>query len=143
MKISPGKIFPLVVLTFLTGFFYISSDAAAEEGSIIKIEAPGGKIPEGITIYPQSLTVEKNVIVIWLNTLVDDELNILFDQGKQTKAATLNPSGFDLTNDGVYAAKYLPFVATASLRFVKPGIYTYRVISQNTKFEAKGTITVP
>jgi hypothetical protein len=143
MRTSTEGILAAAILAVIIGLFYLSPDAAAEEGSIIKIEAGGDKTPQAIAIRPQTLTVEKDTIVIWLNAVRDDELNILFDDGEQTKAATGNPSGFDLTKNGVYAAKYLPFIATASLRFVKPGTYSYRVISQKNKFETLGTITVP
>jgi len=117
--------------------------AMAEEGQIITILASGGDTTTGIEATPSELTIEPGIIVIWVNAIKGDEVNILFDDGKTTENATADPMGFDLDKNGAYAAKYLPFLATTSLRFIKQGTYQYKVISQNKKFVAQGTLTVP
>ena len=120
-----------------------SGGLKAEEGRIIKIEGTGGSTHTGIAAIPETLTIEKDIIVIWLNTIKDEEVSILCDDGQTIQAATANPMGFDLDKKGIYGAKYLPFISTTSLRFVKEGTYEYRVISHKNKFLTRGTITVP
>jgi len=123
-------------------FLIFPTVLTAEEGRIIKIEATGGKTYSGIKALPAKLTIEKDVIVIWLNTLADDDISILFENGEAIKGATANPMGFGMDRKGIYGAKYLTFIATTSLRFIKEGTYHYKVVSQQKKFTHQGTITV-
>ena len=133
----------------LLGMFFVSViifpwEIMGEEGRIIEIQAIGeSEAHTGISASPDELTIEKNVIVIWLNAINGDEVNIQFEDGETTKNATANPMGFDLDKNGEYAAKYLPFVSTTSLRFIKSGVYPYNVTSQDNKFTTHGTVIVP
>jgi hypothetical protein len=143
---APSKktaLFKSLLVTVLGLFLIFPRVTMSEEGRIIKIEGTGGATCTGIGATPAELTIEKDVIVIWLNAIKGEEVNILFDDGKTIKNATDNPMGFDLDKKGIYAAKYLPFISTTSLRFIKKGTYHYRVISQNNKFTTQGTIIVP
>lgn len=114
----------------------------AEEGRIIKIEVVKNESSEMLKIDPAELTVEKDVIVIWLNSITDQEVNILFRYSDLPETAVTDPMGFDKEKNNIYAAKYLPFIATASLRFIKEGIYSYTVEMKNGKCSVGDAITV-
>ena len=133
-------IFSLMVV----GIIGLPWGLTAEEGRIIQISAiDEGGSQTGISATPTKLSIEKDIIVIWLNGIKGEEVNILFEDGEAVRSATANPMGFDLDKKGAYAAKYLPFISTTSLRFVKKGVYPYKVTSQHEKWVTQGTIIVP
>jgi hypothetical protein len=116
--------------------------AIAEEGKIIKIDAVKNDTSATLTIDPAELAIEKDVIVIWLNSIVDQEVNVLFQHKELPAAAVTDSMGFGPDKNGAYAAKYLPFIATASLRFIETGTYSYTVEMKNGTCAARGTIIV-
>ena len=136
------KFNPLVVIA-MTLFLTLPLSVMAEEGRIINILSSEENTNTGILIKPSELTIEPGIIVIWVNAIKGDEVNILFNDGKTTEDATDDPMGFDLDKKGEYAAKYMPFAATTSLRFIKKGNYPFKIVSQNTKLMTRGTIIVP
>jgi hypothetical protein len=134
-----GMILPAISLCF--GALPVKS-ARAEDGKIISIQAAESATSAILTMNPAELTVDKNIIVIWLNAIQDREVNIRFADGKTLKNATRDAMGFDMGKNGGYEAKYLPSIGTASLRFVKEGVYVYTIQSQPGGLEAKGKIVV-
>ncbi len=114
----------------------------AEDGKIISIQPVQSKTASILTVNPAELTINKNTIVIWLNAFRDHDVNIRFADGKATKQATCDAMGFDTGKNGEYEARYLPPIATASLRFVKAGTYVYTVESQPGGLTTKGNIVV-
>ena len=134
-----------LILWSIQNYGFTGTSAFAEEdGRIIRVERSHGDddSPEGISILPPELTVEKNIIVIWLNLISEKEINIQFDNPEAMLSATKDHMGFTLNDTGQFAAKYMPHIATASLRFIAPGTYTYTVTSQNSEKSAKGKIIV-
>jgi hypothetical protein len=140
------KSFFFIVMTLLPislGFSTLPvASARAEDGSIISIQSVESKTATLLTVNPAELTINKNTIVIWLNAFRDHDVNIGFAEGKTTEKATCDAMGFDTGKSGEYEAKYLPSIATASLRFVKEGTYSYTVESQPGGLAAKGKIIV-
>lgn len=132
--------FYAVALVFL--LFFQIVPAQAEEGKIIKIKVIKDESYTALKLDPAELTVEKDVIVIWLNSIVGQEVNILFQNNNLPQTAVTDAMGFSMEKDNVYAAKYLPFIATASLRFIKEGTYAYTVELKNSGCAATGTILV-
>ena len=116
--------------------------ATAEEGRIIKIDTAKNNPSATLTIDPAELAVEKDVIVIWLNSIVDQEVNVIFKHNNLPTTAVSDAMGFSRDKNGAYAAKYLPFIATASLRFIEDGIFSYTVEIKNGACVAHGAIIV-
>ncbi|MFO7964358.1 MAG: hypothetical protein R6U50_10590 [Desulfobacterales bacterium] len=119
----------------------LAAEAAAQEGKIITIKTAAAEANAIVQLEPVELTISKNSVVIWLNAIKDQDVNISLSAEERPDAAFSDAMGFSL-EDGMYTAKYLPFIATASLRFVKEGVYTYRVELSNGKKKAHGTIKV-
>jgi hypothetical protein len=119
-----------------------SHPAWAEEGKIIMIQTEKSAGPVILRVNPPELAVDKNIIVIWLNATHDHDVNIRFDDGKSLEEGTRDAMGFGMGKDGGYEAKYLPKIGTASLRFVKAGVYVYTIVSQPGDLPAKGKIIV-
>ena len=72
----------------------------------------------------------------------DQDVDILLDEGETITDVTTDAMGFTLDKNGKYAAKYVPFISTTSLRFIKPGIYHYTVTALRGKVSAEGKIIV-
>lgn len=119
-----------------------TSPVKAEEGKIIMIQTEKSAAPVFLTVTPNEVTVDKNIIVIWLNATHDHDVNIRFDDGKLLEEATRDAMGFGMRKDGGYEAKYLPKIGTASLRFIKAGVYVYTIVSQPGDLSVKGKIIV-
>ena len=138
-KNTPNPLFAVALVCFVLCQI---APANAEDGRIIKIET----IKEGptatLTIDPAELTLEKGDIAIWLNSIAGQEVNIRFQHENLPKTAITDIMGFSPDKDGAYAAKYLPFIATASLRFIEDGTYPYTVEMKNGKCTAGGAVTV-
>jgi hypothetical protein len=131
------KLILIVLITLLvaSGFFYhFFSDEKAmaeEDGRIIRIESSADHPASGIVITPSELQVDKQIIVIWLDFIQEGEINITFNDPQAVVSATSNPMGFVLNDNGEFSARYMPHIATASLRFIKSGTYSYTVTSQS------------
>ena len=141
------KINPVMrtVLFLLLGLGVLSVDHIAyakEDAIIIKIGTEGNDPKSGISLSPDEVTVKKETIVIWVNFIDGPELNVEFDDPKATIAATRDLKGFYVDDAGLLAAKYMPFVATASIRFIKNGTFGFSVTSQDGKTVATGKIIV-
>jgi hypothetical protein len=123
----------LIILMAATGFFFyplltVDDKALAEEdGRIIKIESPENNPEAGMVVSPSELEIDKQVIVIWLNLINGKEINIRFDKPEAVISATSDSMGFTREDDGGFSARYMPHIATASLRFTKSGTYSYTV----------------
>jgi hypothetical protein len=123
-------------------------NAVAAEAKIVKIqpveEGMGGKLI-GLYIDPQTLHIEKNTIVIWMNGVPQQEVQVAFEEGKACKDVTANPIGFhpDLDKEtSCYVASYIPYAATSSLQFPQAGTFKYFVQTKEGKVKAKGEIIV-
>jgi hypothetical protein len=142
-KINLAKPFLLLLIAFLlfSGDIKIIN-AQAPEGKIIKIEASDNKTLTGIIINPDKISVKKDTILIWLNSISGHDINIIFEDRKKLEKSIADPMGFSINSRGYFSADYLPHIATASLRFIKPGSYSYSATSRDGKVTANGTIVV-
>jgi len=143
MKQVKTTVLVTAILCIIYGLFSVLPMLCkAEEGKIIKVENVGGSVSGNFAINPSELSIEKGMIVIWLNTIKDQEIHIIFEDAKRLQTGTTDPMGFVQDAKGSFSAKYMPFIATSSLRFVKSGTYRYFVKSQNGKISAAGKIIV-
>jgi hypothetical protein len=121
----------LTILLTASGFFYPflpdQEALADEDGRIVKIESPSNKSGPEIVISPSELEIDKKIIVIWLNLIENKEINITFNDPEAVVSATSDPMGFTPEDNGGFSARYMPHIATASLRFIKSGVFSYTV----------------
>ena len=93
-----------------------------------------------IRIDPQSVVVEGNTCLVWVN-LGKAEMKVNFREGKKCLDATEAPSGFSLT-EACYVTSWIPFGATSSLTFKEQGTYDYEIEWQAAETKAVGRIVV-
>jgi plastocyanin len=99
-------------------------------------EAQRATAPTGVThiitiragsIEPASLTARPGDTVVWSNATSWNEAMVLFEKGSEVALACVAPVGFFLTASGVYTSGLIAPGGVASLCFVEPGTYEYRV----------------
>jgi hypothetical protein len=135
-------------IMFIIGMNVVShGQAVAAEAQLIKIQPvgetpPGGKVT-GIYLDPQTLRIEKNTIVIWMNGLPQQEIQVSFKEGKACRDVTINPVLFKLdTQTSCYVTSYIPYADTSSLQFPQSGTFKYIVQTADGKIKAEGEIIV-
>ena len=116
--------------------------ANAGECRMIMIKGqPGGQI--ALNLEPDTITVEKNSCVVWVNFARADEVQVVFEQGKVCKDVTEAPVGFKLDAKNCYVTNYIPFGATSSLLFNEPGEFKYVLIAGGKRLNGKIIVTAP
>ena len=113
-----------------------------KKATIIKVSIKGDTDPAKLNITPNEVVVEKNTIVIWVNFIEGPEINITFSDAKATSAATTDLKSFYIDDDGVFSAKYMPFIATCSVRFLQSGEFSYSITSSDGKESVIGKVIV-
>ena len=129
---------------FLVGISVAPHNVAmAAEAQLVKIQPVGeeGKVT-GLYIDPQNLYVDKNTIVIWMNGVPEQEIQVVFEEGKACKDVTANPMGFKLDASNCYVTSFVPYADTSSLQFPESGVFNYIVQTEGGKLRAKGKIEV-
>ena len=105
---------------------------------------PGGDAKDIVQIVPETLSIAKGTVVIWINAArATDCLKIVFEDGKKCEDVTDAASGF-LTEGPCYVTSWVTFGGTSSLKFNEEGTYDYFVDAKGHGPEArkKGTIVV-
>ncbi|MDD5693645.1 MAG: hypothetical protein PHU86_04205 [Patescibacteria group bacterium] len=139
----------ILTLSLLMGYQCI---AFAADAKLVKIEPvpPLTRTPEGsiithkatgLSIVPKVLEIDKNTIVIWLNGATE-EVKVIFEEGKVCKDLVLNPKDFNLDERSCFVTTFMPWGATSSLVFPKPGKFAYSIETSGGKLKAKGEIIV-
>lgn len=136
----------LIVLAIIFGFglsvLPVHPAVAKEDAKMIQVSAVEEGSSPRLIITPSELTVGKNSFVIWLNMIEGQEISVEFDDPGAVIPATTDHQVFSSDDKGYFAAKYMPFIATSSLRFVKAGTYKYTVKSFYGRASATGKVTV-
>jgi hypothetical protein len=145
-RVSYLGVIAALSLVLLVGMSLTKNNSAvAAEAELIKIQpvvGPGVVEVTGMSIEPQTLTTKENTIVIWVNAIPQQEVQVVFQDGRACKDVTTNPVGFKLDSSACYVTSYVPFADTSSLQFPQAGIYNYIVQTAGGKMRAKGVIEV-
>jgi hypothetical protein len=144
MKSSAVKTMEKIVVSMIVVMLLISVGVLnAEETSTIQMLKTTGNNPE-LTLSNPTLHVTKNTIVIWMNGVKDEELQVSFKDGKATQDLSFSPAfkSFCLDQSSCFVTSFIPYTATSSLQFTKPGTFNYSVSNLKGTFTAKGTIIV-
>jgi hypothetical protein len=131
------------------GIFFMNPAMAeqASDAQLVKImpEIKEDKVI-GFYINPQVASIKKNTIVVWMNGISNQEVQLIFQEGKTCKDVTANPNfkmpGFFLDSKNCYSTSFLSYGTTSTLQFVDIGTYDYSVVTEDGKMSAKGKIIV-
>ncbi|SPD75274.1 hypothetical protein PITCH_A510009 [uncultured Desulfobacterium sp.] len=114
-----------IIFTFAMFIFALSNGISnAEECRMIKVYGqPGGQVI--FRLEPDTIKVDKGTCVVWVNFARENEIKVIFEQGKVCKDVTKAPVGFKLDAKNCYVTNYMPFGGTSSLLFDEPGEFKY------------------
>jgi hypothetical protein len=120
--------------------------ASAAEARLVRVWSVGDGELTGFRIDPTALHIEKNTIVLWMSGVRDEEIQIVFESGKQCRDVTANPNeknpAFSLDASNCYVTTIMGFGDTSALEFVDVGRFEYTVQSREGKVKAVGKICV-
>lgn len=108
----------------------------AEECRLIRIYGdPGGQVKFGLE--PTITHIKKGGCVVWVNLARQQEVKVVFEEGKVCKDVTNAPVGFKLDAKNCYTTTNITFGATTSLLFEKEGVYKYLITAGKSKVDGK------
>ena len=97
-----------------------------------------------LKLEPQDIKIGTKGVVVWSNGLeTGQEVKVVFEDGKRCEDL-VDPEG-EFTLDpqkACFVTTYMPFGSTSSLVFPDAGKFEYKVVSEDGKLQAKGSITV-
>jgi hypothetical protein len=119
MKISNSALQLKIVMNAFAILLFISAGSLfAENAGIIQIgKAPGDSMD--LLLSPPDLSVRKGTVVIWMNGIQDEEMQVIFKDGKACKDVSFSPEykGFSMDSKSCYVTSFIPYAATSSLQF--------------------------
>lgn len=132
-------IFSVLIITLLVN----PSPSFAEDAQVVLIFKAKGDNTE-LRLNPPDLYVKKGAIVIWMNSIVDEEVQVIFRDGKSCKDVSFSPSekGFSLDARSCYVTSFIPYASTSSLQFTDTGSFDYAISNLSGKINGKGKIIV-
>ncbi|MDX9786713.1 MAG: hypothetical protein RBT11_08050 [Desulfobacterales bacterium] len=96
-----------------------------------------------LKIDPQVVKIPKDGIVVWVNTAYFSEVKVIFEEAKRCADLVSNPRDFVTnTESNCFVTTFMPYGATSSLVFPEPGVFKYKVQSQDGALTTEGTIEV-
>lgn len=130
----------LVVAVLVWG---CSSAAWATNAALVKIyTAP---TEEGkLILDPANLYITKNTVVIWMNGISEEQIQVIFQDGKACQDVTVSSreKGFGIDAKSCYVASLISYLSTSSLKFTEEGTFEYIVTTPDGKRAVKGKIYV-
>lgn len=97
----------------------------AQEAHFVGISSKGDPA-KAIIIDPNSITISKGAVVAWVNW-AEDEVQIVFEEGKKCEDVTEGHTKFKLDADNCFVTSYVRLGETSSLRFNVAGDFKYEV----------------
>jgi hypothetical protein len=113
----------------------------AQECRIVRVYGHAAQAEPGLRLEPQTIMVNKDTCVIWVNLSKAAEVKVIFEDGKKCADATDAPSAFTMV-ETCYVTSWVPHGATSSLTFKEPGTYNYEVEWKEGKTKENGRIVV-
>lgn len=120
-----------------------SANLWAMDASIIRIHKTN-KAKGGLFIQPPILYMTKGNVVIWMSWVQDEDIQIVFEDGKRCMDVSYSPNknDFSLNVKSCYVHNYLSYASTTSLKFLDTGTFEYSVHTKNKKEKTTGKIIV-
>ena len=137
-----GTFFAVAVLAVLA----TPGLSQAADATLVNIQPKGGENITGFQVDPETVTVTKNAIIVWMSSVPGIEIQVIFNEGKTCRDVTSvtdqkNP-GFYMDAKNCYVTNFLPYCATSTLQFPEAGSFEYKVVNEDGKLQAKGAIIV-
>ena len=137
-----GTFFAVAVLVILT----TRGISHAADATLVSIQPQGGDKVTGFLVDPETVTVKKNAIIVWMSGVPKIEIQVIFNEGKTCRDVTAitdqNNPGFYMNAKNCYVTNFLSYCATSTLQFPEAGSYEYTVVNEDGKMKAKGKIIV-
>jgi len=134
-----------ILIVALTIFIVNQEIINAQDCRIVRIHGKfyqGRHFPGGtIRIEPPTLFISKGTCVIWINW-ADDDVTVMFEEGKPCQDATEAPTDFKLDASNCYVTSWISRGQTSSLSFTHEGTFNYEVTWAGKKRTERGTILV-
>ncbi|MDY6971971.1 MAG: hypothetical protein SV775_06555 [Thermodesulfobacteriota bacterium] len=135
----------LITTIVSVGFAMLLANAGgvySQEAAIVKVWAKN----QTINIDPSLLEAKKNTIVLWMNGIFNEEIQIVFEDGRKCMDVTVNPDlkhpGFFMDAKNCFVTSFIRYTDTSSLQFPEPGNFEYTVLTMDGKMKGKGRIVV-
>jgi hypothetical protein len=131
----------------VAALIFLSNQAMAADAQLVKVqpEMKGDQI-KGLYADPPILYVKKDAIVVWMSGIPNQEVQIVFTDGKTCRDVTANPNdkfpGFYMDASSCYVTSFLPYCATSTLQFPEAGKFKYKVVTVDGKMASDGEINV-
>ena len=137
-----GTFFIVAVLVFLVD----QGITQAADATLIQIKPKGENKVTGFIVEPETVTVKKNAIIVWMSGVPEMEIQVVFNEGKTCRDVTVitdqqNP-GFYMNAKNCYVTNFLSYCSTSTLQFPEAGSFEYVVVNEDGKLRAKGEIVV-
>ena len=117
----------LALVFAMTAFLVSQGTVDAQKCRIIRIHQEKGSAGMKIRIEPQSMHIDKDTCVIWINWVPKEEVRVIFkEDGKNCQDATDSPMGFSMA-ENCYVTNFIPLGGTSSLKFNSEGTFRYEV----------------
>lgn len=115
----------------------------AEDAQVVLIFKAKGDNTE-LRLNPPDLYIKKGTIVIWMNSVMGEEVQVVFRDGKTCKDVSFSPveKGFSLDAKSCYVTSFIPYASTSSLQFTDTGSFDYAISNMTGKINGKGKIIV-
>jgi hypothetical protein len=124
-------------------FFCYPSGLLATNAAIIKIYTSNTE-NGALILDPANLYITKDTVVIWMNGISQEEVQVIFQDGKACQDVTISSreKGFGIDAKSCYVASLISYLSTSSLKFNDEGAFEYIVTTPNGKKATKGKIHV-
>ncbi len=132
-----------LLFIFMSLLLVIRGPAMAADAKLVRILPVGENKLVGFYPDPTNLVIEQNTIVVWLSSVQEEDIQVIFMEGKTCRDVTANAKEFSMDKTrGCYVTSFMSFAETSSLQFVESGAFSYYVATADGKIKAKGTIAV-
>lgn len=95
-------------------------------------------------LQPPTLYVNKGTVVIWMSWVQDEEVQIVFEDGKRCMDVFYAPykEQVFLNAKACFVTSDIPYASTTSLKFTDTGTFNYTVSTKDEKEKTTGKIIV-
>ncbi len=115
----------------------------ATSASLIRVYTGADEKPT-LELDPPALYVQSGSVVIWVNGVMNQEVKVVFKDGKACQDVAISPKfkGFQLDSKSCFVTTFLPYASTSSLQFTDVGTFEYEIVTDDGKMTTKGQVVV-
>lgn len=115
----------------------------ATSASLIRVYI-GNDDKAALELDPPTLYVQSGSVVIWVNGVTNQEVKVVFKDGKACQDVAITPKfkGFQLDSKSCFVTTFMPYASTSSLQFTDVGTFEYDIVTEDGKMSTKGQVVV-